>query len=320
MIRALEKRDETGDRRRGRRHVGAGVRRGCGRGDARHASGKLHLATQAGTQAATQADPAPVDLPALAKMLGSDDYAVRQSAAEILDGVDASRRNELEALAVAAADPEVKAGLWQRLNAIDDALASNPTPIYIQLDNASAGSVAEALNQQLQMPFGFEQRTDDKTQRYTLAATDASYWDVIAELNDQHPLMVVRSDSDDRTVLREMSPRDSAQNVPLTYRVHKEGLAVLPMPVRKNGNGAGAQYIFQCGVTADPRMTVLCHTMPIVRQITDDQGNRKAAAERQCGQLQLAVRSIAGVVVGRGVFRCWPMAGKRSARSRALFR
>jgi hypothetical protein len=213
---------------------------------------------------------------ALLQNLGNSDFAQRDAAQKELDRTTWRDRDLLQQSAAAADDPEVKARLEARLQALNEDLAVNPPPISLNLQNASLQDTAAAFSKAL----GIELETWPapsalrNTISFTLTATDQPFWDVFLALSAQHSLSFQPMGNQLRL---------SASNEPWVRATLSGPLAVFPQSITRErtaslqkppGSELSPETLsFNCLVIADPRLRILRYAPPVFTEIRDDAGN-----------------------------------------------
>ncbi|HVT79423.1 MAG TPA: hypothetical protein VHM90_02100, partial [Phycisphaerae bacterium] len=161
------------------------------------------------THAAAQTAPA---LPAsLLKDLASDDFTTRSSAQKTLAQIPVSRREELEKIAAAATDPEVKARLLERVAAMEEETILALPTISLGLKNASLAEAAAALSKAANIPITGRDPNDNSGNPITLSKKDVSFSQLIEAIGAQTPLNLLPSP----TGLNLVGPNLAARPQPL---------------------------------------------------------------------------------------------------------
>jgi hypothetical protein len=147
--------------------------------------------------AAAQTQPAidlknPQAVAALEKDLASDDFPVRERARRLVAQIPMSAHDDLVKLAGAATDPEIKARLEVRVDALEDIRVTDTPPISIDVRNADLFGLAKAYSEALDLPFNVQGRFNLKPDTtWTLKADNLPFSEIFRSLYEQHPLMFV---------------------------------------------------------------------------------------------------------------------------------
>ena len=123
--------------------------------------------------------------------LGAEDYWQREAAQAELGKWPYQDYDALDKQLKAEQDPEIRVRLGRGLDEIAVERFTHPAPVSIDFDQASLQRVVNQLNAALG-----EQRIApswESRDKYTLHLKDAPFWEVIAQLNRQHPLVVTGS-------------------------------------------------------------------------------------------------------------------------------
>ena len=223
------------------------------------------------TAPTSQAALDPARLPALIQRLGNPDFAQREAAQKELDQATWRDLDILQSAADATTDPEIKARLSARIAGISENLAFNPSPISLELKNASLREVADALGKALHVKFevrdGFAPGLEP---RFTLSAKDQSFWEVFCALSRQRSILL-----DASTTPWLLEIQDSAWRAKVPFGP----LLVIPTDITRQRKVLLPDQLqpetttLHCTFILDPRVIVLKWGEPRFTEIRDDLGN-----------------------------------------------
>ena len=216
---------------------------------------------------------APASWPALIQRLGNPDFAQRDAAQKELDQATWRDLDLLQKAADTATDPEIKVRLSVRIAAISEDLALNPSPISVELKNASLREVADALGKAVHVKFevrdGFAPGLEPK---FTLSAKDQSLWEVFCELSrqDQRSIILDASATPWILMIQDSAWRAKAPFGPLLVvptDITRQRKVLLPDQLQPEST------TLHCTFILDPRVIVLKWGEPRFTEIRDDVGN-----------------------------------------------
>ncbi len=141
--------------------------------------------------AAQGASPAPtpsVTLADIQSRLISDDFAVRQAAQADLDDIPPEQIAAVQEAAATATDPEVKARLAARVDAMELYTWLHPPLLSLDVKDATPSDIAAALSRQMGGEYVFSGNGPFPGNRFTLRAVDQPLWEILRQLNEQSPL------------------------------------------------------------------------------------------------------------------------------------
>ncbi len=203
----------------------------------------------------------------LIKRLGAEAFSEREAAQRDLDKVGYENRALLFNLAQQQIDPEVKSRLMERVDQIDEQLATDPPPISIRLNNATQDTVINDLNHALGVNLVSQGGGD---LRFRLNMENASFWDVYAALNRQHPLTLKLADNAGPVLSQSIHAYDRhggfvayASAIVFTRTVDPQAL-----PDQRVVSRLTLSY----AIAADPRIKVLQVWSPSLHQVLDENG------------------------------------------------
>lgn len=125
--------------------------------------------------------------PEIRRLLADSDYSQRQKGQTLLDAVTTAQLAQLETLAAAEADAEVKARLDGRVNDLAADVLVHPPLLSLHVNNASLAVVCAELSKQLGGP---KATTSSAAGDYTLQADNLPFWEIFRQLDDQKSLVV----------------------------------------------------------------------------------------------------------------------------------
>ncbi len=216
--------------------------------------------------------------------LSSEDFSVRQAGQKDLQKAGLADCEDLEALAYAAEDPEVRQQLLVRVHDIREAAAVNPPPVTLELENATLGETVKALNKAAGLSLA---AGADSGGRFTLHAREEPFWEVWFALNRQGSLAAPR---DGRTVhMGSQGPTRGAVTGP--YAAFAQEIGYERTVNYQKGGAAGAGTLtLAYGVAIDPRLRVLRYSPPHLTSVVDDAGHERLVPAAVQTSLQPAGR------------------------------
>ena len=224
-------------------------------------------------RAVLAAGPAPATAPDLVdsfprirQQLASSEYQERETGQKELDKLPPTLLEPLRALAAKEADPEVKARIEERLDAMELYGLTHPAPLSVRWANATLAEVAADLNAQLGDALILPVAGPGK---YTLAADNQSFWDIINQLNRQSPLNVASSLTVSSGMTRYVLRLQQLAAAPPTYNLI-DTFAVTP---QISGQPATGNWMMLVRGFSDPRVRVMQYSQLRLEKITDQDGN-----------------------------------------------
>jgi hypothetical protein len=215
----------------------------------------------------SQSAPDPARLPALIQRLGNADFAQREAAQKELDQATWRDLDLLQKAADATTDPEIKARLAARIAAISEDLAVNPSPISLELKNASLREVADALGKAVHVKFevrdGFAPGLEP---RFTLSAKDQSFWEVFCELSRQRSIVLDAHSTPWILMIQDSGWRAKVPFGPLLViptDITRQRKVLLPDQLQPE------TMTLHCTFILDPRVVVLKFGRPHFTEIRD---------------------------------------------------
>ncbi|HVS71008.1 MAG TPA: hypothetical protein VHQ47_07120 [Phycisphaerae bacterium] len=210
--------------------------------------------------------------------LASDSFQVRQDAQKEVDQATPRDLSALKILAATVTDPEVKARLLARVDALDVQALLNPPPIDFDVDNGSIQDVADALGK----ATGLSWRTfrqGGPPQLFTLHAKAMPLWDVFMALNAQHGLRF-ESGGDLELWLDARGPRRGDLEGPLLFFpqtlakvVDLDSADQAPDDSPASTRPPPPHFEFSYGVIGDPRLKIAKAWPSEITEVLDDKGN-----------------------------------------------
>jgi hypothetical protein len=222
----------------------------------------VSLAAAAAPPATENSATTPKNLQDLRRQLASSDLTDRQAGQKALDSLTPSDLDALRALAKDESDPEVKARLSGRINALVSYVLTHPKSLSLHVEKATIEKVAAELQRQIGPNFTISASQASNTS-YTLDCDNMPFWQIITELNRQSPMAI--SFGQRSLNLSSSLSRDPGYFLVDTFRVTLE--------LRENPNLFPGPYL-RIIVDADPRVGIIQYSYePHITKITDQNGN-----------------------------------------------
>jgi hypothetical protein len=206
----------------------------------------------------------------------SEDFREREAAQKTLETTTWRDYDLLRRLATMTRDAEAKARVEGRLQTLVEKMAVEPPPLTLQIKDKPLDDVAAALAGLLNVkveawPTSRAARTGKS---FTLDVMEKPLWDVMLELNRQHPISLQQSTEGLRLMQTEPGTR---------HGVVSGGLLVYPMSITRSktvalqkpeGEQVGAEQMnFTFTAILDPRVKLVKYRQPELTEVLDDAGN-----------------------------------------------
>ncbi len=218
------------------------------------------------------AEPAPglaATFPQIRRQLADADFSTRLAGQKELDKIPPTQVEALRALAAAETDPEVKARLDTRVDAMEQYNLIHPAPLTVNLQNATLATAVAEMNKQLGgatlnslVGGGAGGNT------YTLKADNRPFWDIISELHRQNPISITSTATSIGGSISYSLRLTPGGNV-REYKI-VETFAFMP-PMFSGQPGAGSWSLRLTGYS-DPRVRIMQYSPLRIEKITDQDG------------------------------------------------
>ena len=215
--------------------------------------------------------------PEIRRQLASPDFAQRQAGQKLLDALPPSQLDPLRALAQVESDPEVKARLENRIDALELFLLTNPPALSVHLQNGTLDDVRDQFKAQLGTEvsissFGARGMTVGGVpitpKPLTLQADHRPFWEIIYQLHRQSPITITAGVSGSGPDEQNAINLRPATGTPTDYRL-VDSFLVYPEIV---GTAAG-DWSLRLKFMADPRVRIIQHSAQFhVAELTDQDG------------------------------------------------
>jgi len=146
------------------------------------------MAVAGAAQGASPASTIPVSLADIQTRLTSNDFAIRQAAQADLDAIPPEQIAAVQEAEAVATDPEVKARLAARVNAMELYTWLHPPLLSLDVKDATPADIAAALSRQMGGEYVFSGNGTFPGNRFTLRAANQPLWEILRQLNEQSPL------------------------------------------------------------------------------------------------------------------------------------
>ena len=133
--------------------------------------------------------------------LSNDDWKLRQQAADALADLDASNLPKLKKLAESTADPDIRNAIVAAIRRVEQTAAASPTLITLEMKDAPALDVLNALGAQLSYPIASDSDDWLKNIKVTVDAKDQPFWAVMKQLSPQWPARPVQAANDTTRIM-----------------------------------------------------------------------------------------------------------------------
>lgn len=201
-------------------------------------------------------------LPQLKRDLASAEFAVREAAQKELGKIPADQVEALRAAAKTEADPEVKARLDERVQAMEVYNLLHPALLTVKLKDALLAEVGAELNRQLGAQM--VQTRVAGTVKYTLDLERKGFGEIVAEMAKQEMLTVgsVTSATGSQVVLQ-----------PTTAKLRIDAMESFALLTQTAGTPATGNWSLRVVVAGDPRIRAAQYSSVLqIEKLTDQDG------------------------------------------------
>jgi hypothetical protein len=239
----------------------------------------LFLAVTALAAAPPASAPSPdlqKSFPEIRRQLASSDFAQREAGQKLLDALPPSQLAALRTLAKSETDPEVKARLDNRVDALELDVLIHPPAMSLHVQNADLVEVCAKLGEQLGKDVEIRAVTGTigrgtapsapQPVTFNLQADHLPFWDIILKLGSQVPLDIGRSVITSSAGTRNVLSLGRAAGTRPDYRL-VDSFLVNP---RISGAPANGNWTLSITFNADPRVLFTQYSSQLrIAKITD---------------------------------------------------
>lgn len=204
---------------------------------------------------------------AVLRGLQSEAFAEREAAQKSLEGATWRDLETLRGLMKGASDPEVKARLQKRLDAVELEWLTHPPAVTLEVQRAGIQDVAGALSAGTGVAWVAED-SGKPDGAWTMKAAERPLWEVFLALENQSPLHLQES-AGKEVVAAGRRARGGVGPLEAEWKEAAAGDFLMYAGVVR---GEEPRVKVACGVRGDPRLRLVWCGVPQIDSVVDDRG------------------------------------------------